>query len=130
MFLMKVFVPEAQSLNHQAKFISLVSPVAGEALFVDVVGGKTTNLGFSDFEGSLVVDVLVVAGSEMVDDGDSLPHEVHHVLGVAAGHVVLSEDLANSLSEHKANVRNGVLVAEDGADFSGGVPGLCQVENE
>ena len=128
--LMKVFVLEVQSLNHQAELVSLVSPVARKTVLTDVIRGEATDLGFGDFEGSLVVDVLVVSRAKVIDDGDGLSHEVHHVLRVRTGHVVLSEDLANSLSEHKANVRNGVLVAEDGADFSGGVPGLCQVENE
>ena len=129
-FLMKVFVLVVQSLDHQAEFVSLVAPVAWETVFADVVGSKTSNLGFGDFEGTLVVDVLVVARSEEVDDGHSLAHEVHHVLRVGAGHVVLCEDLANALAEDEADVGNSVLVTEDGADFSGGMTGLGQVENE
>ena len=129
-FLMKVFVLVVQSLDHQAEFVSLVAPVAGETVFADVVGGETTNLGFRDFEGSLVVNVLVVARAEVVDDGHCLAHEVHHVLGVGAGHVVLCEHLANALSEDETDVGNSVLVAENGTDFGGGVAGLGQVENE
>jgi len=127
---MKVFVPVAQSLDHEAEFVSLVAPVAREAVFIDVVRSKTANFGFGDFEGSLVVNVLVVAGAKVVDDGDSLTHEVHHVFRVAAGHVVLCENLANALAEDKTDVRDGVLVTEDGADFGGGVSGLSQVKNE
>lgn len=127
---MKVFVPVAQSLDHQAEFISLVAPVAGEALLADVVRGKTADFGFGDFEGSLVVNVLVVSRSKVVDDSDRLAHEVHHVLRVATGHVVLCENLANALAEDKPDVGDGVLVAEDGTDFCGGVTGLSQVKNE
>ena len=127
---MKVFVLVVQSLDHQAEFVSLVAPVAWETVFTDVVGSKTSNLGFGDFEGSLVVNVLVIARAEVVDDGDCLTHEVHHVLGVGTGHVVLCEHLANALAEDEADVGNSVLVAEDGADFGGGMTGLGQVENE
>ena len=127
---MKVFVPVAQSLDHQAEFISLVAPIAWEALLADVVRGKTADFGFGDFEGPLVVNVLVVSRSKVVDDGDSLAHEVHHVLGVGPGHIVLCEHLANALPEHEADVGDSVLVAKNGADFGGGVAGLGQIENE
>jgi len=127
---MKVFVLEVQSLDHQSEFVSLVAPITWEAVFTDVVGSKTSNLGLGDFEGTLVVDVLVVARTEVVDDGHSLAHEVHHVLGVGPGHVVFCEHLANALAEDEADVGNGVLVAQNGADFGGGVTGLGQVKND
>ncbi len=127
---MKVFVAAAESLNHQAELVSLVAPVTGEAVFTDVIRGEPANLGFGDFERSLVVNVLVVARAEVVDDGHGLAHEVHHVLGIGAGHVVFSEDLANSLAEHQTHVWDGVLVAEDGADLGRRVAGLGKVKNE
>ena len=127
---MKVSVAAAESLNHQAELVSLVAPVAGEAVFTDVIRGEPANFGFGDFECSLVVNVLVVARAEVVDDGHGLAHEVHHVLGIGAGHVVFSEDLANSLAEHQTHVRDGVLVAEDGADLGRRVAGLGKVKNE
>ena len=127
---MKVFVTEARSLNHQAELITLVSPVAGKALFTDVVRCKAADLGFGDFERSLVVNVLVVARAKVIDDGDGLSHEVHHVLRVGSGHVVFSEDLADSLAKDEAHVGDGMLVSKNGTDFSRGMPSLGQVKNE
>ena len=66
----------------------------------------------------------------MVDDGDGLAHEVHHVLWVSSTDVVLSENSADALSENKSNVRNSVLVTKNGADFRCGVTGLSEVKNE
>ena len=128
--LMKVFVLEVQSLNHQAELVSLVSPVARKTVLTDVIRGEATDLGFGDFEGSLVVDVLVVSRAKVIDDGDGLSHEVHHVLRVRAGHVVLSEDLADALAEDEAHVGDGVLVSKNGANFCCGMTCLGQVKNE
>ena len=58
---MKVFVGDVASLDHQAEFIPLVSPVAWETLLAHVVGRQTANLGFGDLQRTLVVKVLVVA---------------------------------------------------------------------
>ena len=127
---MKVFVSVAESLDHQAQLVALVSPIAREAFLADVVRCETTNLGFGDFQSTLVVNVLVVSRAEVVDDGDGLSHEVHHVLGVSAHHVVFSEELTDAHSENQASVWNGVLVSKDGADFCGGKSGFCKVKNE
>ena len=118
------------SLNHQAEFVSLVPPIRWQATFALVVVGKLADLGFRDLERSLVVDVLVVAGTEVVDDAHSLAHEVHHVLGVSAEHVVVGEDLGDALAENKTSVGNGVLVPEDRADFGTRMTGFCQVKND
>ena len=127
---MKVFVLVVQSLDHQAEFVSLVAPVAWETVFADVVGSKTSNLGFGDFKGALVVNVLVVTRTQVVDDAHGLAHEVHHVLGVGAEHVVVGKDLGNALAKDEASVGNGVLVAENRADFSAGMTGFGQVKND
>ena len=116
---MKVFVSVAESFNHQAQLVALVSPVAWEAFLADVVRCETTNLGFSDFQSTLVVNVFVVSGAEVVDDGHGLAHEVHHVLGVSAHHVVFSKELTDAHSKNQAGVGHSVLVSKDGADFSG-----------
>ena len=118
-FLMKVFVAKNRSLNHQAQFISLVAPVAWEALFSDVIRGKAADFCFRDFQGSLVVNVLVVSRAKVIDDGHGLAHEVHHVLGVGAEHVVFSQDLANALAEDETNVGDSVLVSQNRTDLSG-----------
>ena len=76
------------------------------------------------------MQIFVVATSQVVDDGDSLPHEVHHILWVCSTNVVLSKNSADALSEHKSNVRDGVLVPKNGADLCGGVTGLSEVQNE
>ncbi len=127
---MKVFVGLVESLNHQAQFITLVAPIARKTLFSDVIGSKTADFGFGYFEDTLVVEVLVVARTQMVDDTDCLAHEVHHVLRVSAGHVVLCEDLANALSEDEADIGDGVLVPKNGSDFCGGEAGFRKVKNE
>lgn len=129
-FLMKVFVAEIRSLDHQTQFVSLVAPITWEALLSDVVRGKTADFGFRDLKRSLVVNVLVVSRTEVIDDGHSLSHQIHHVLGIGAGHVGLSENLADALSEDKSDVGNGVLVSQNRTNFSGGHSGLCQVQNE
>lgn len=76
------------------------------------------------------MQVLVVPASQVVDDGDCLAHEVHHVLRVCPTDVVLSENGADALSEHKSNVRDSVLVPKDGADFCCGVTSFSEIENE
>ena len=129
-FLMKVFVAKNRSLNHQAQFVSLVAPVAWEALLCDVIRGKTADFGFRDFKCSLVVNILVVARAKVIDDGHSLSHQIHHVFRVGGDHIVLCENLANALAEDEANIRNGVLVSQNGSNFSGGKTGFCKVENE
>ena len=106
-----------RSLNHQAEFVPLVAPLAWEAPFALVVVGEFSNLGFGDLKRSLVVNVLVVARAKMVDDTDGLTHEVHHVLWVGTPHVVFSQDLADSLAEHKADVGDSVLVPQDRSDL-------------
>ena len=63
------------------------------------------------------MQILVVSASQVVDNGDSLAHEVHHVFRVSSTDVVLSENSADALSENKSNVRNSVLVTKNGADF-------------
>ena len=57
---MKVSVAAAESLNHQAELVSLVAPVAGEAVFTDVIRGEPANFGFGDFECSLVVNLSLI----------------------------------------------------------------------
>ena len=118
------------SLDHQAEFVSLVPPIGGQATFTLVVVGQFADLGFRDLKGSLVVDVLVVAGAEVVDDAHSLAHEVHHVLGVRTEHVVVGEDLGDALAKDEASVWNSVLVAEHRADFSAGMTSFRQVKND
>ena len=127
---MKVFVGVAESFNHQTQFVTLVSPIAWEAFLADVVRCETTNLGFGDFQRTLVVNVLVVSRAQVVDDGHGLSHEVHHVLGIGAHHVVFSKELTDAHSKNQAGVEYGVLVSKDGADFGGGKSGFCKVKNE
>ena len=118
------------SLDHQAEFVTLVSPIFWKATLAFVVVGEFTNFRFSDFQGPLVVDVLVISRPEMVDDANGLSHQIHHVLRVGTAHVVLSENLANALAEDQANVRNGVFVSQDRSDFSRGHTGFAHVQDE
>ena len=130
MFLMKVFVDEVDSLNHQTKFIALVPPVAGKTVFADVVRSKSADFGFGDFQSTLVVDVFMVSRAKVIDDGHGLSHEVHHVLRVSAHHVVFSEELTDALPENETGVGDGVLVPQDGTDLSGAQARFGEVKNE
>ena len=76
------------------------------------------------------MNVLVVARTEMVDDADGLTHQVHHVLWVGTSHFVLSQDLADSLAEHKANIGDSVLVSQHRPDLCGGHSGFPHFKNE
>ncbi len=117
MFLMKVFVGEVDSLNHQTKFVALVLPVAGEAVFADVVRSKSADFGFGDFQSTLVVNVLVVSRAKVIDDGHGLSHEVHQIFWVCTAKVVLSEDGSDALPKDEASVRNRVLVTKDNTNL-------------
>lgn len=121
---------KATSLDHQAEFVTLVAPIARKAAFALVVIGEFANLCLGDFERSLVVNVLVIARAKVVDDADSLTHQIHHVLGVGTAHVVLSENLTDALAEDEADVWNGVLVTQDGADFCRGHARFPHLQNE
>ena len=107
---LKELIPILLHSTMRRSFVSLVAPVTWEATFAFVVVGQAANLGFCDLQGSLVVNVFVVSRTKVVDDGDSLAHEVHHILGVATGHVVFFEDLADAHSKDQTDVGNGVLV--------------------
>ena len=98
MFLMKVFVDEVDSLNHQTKFVTLVPPVAGEAVFADVVRSESADFGFGDFQSTLVVNVLVVSRTNMFYDSNSLAHQVHHIFRICATDVIFRQYSGNTLS--------------------------------
>ena len=127
---MKKMTLRNASLHHQAEFITLVSPVAGKASFTFVIISKAADFRFSDLKGSLVVNILVVARTQVIDDANSLSHEVHHVFRIGAADTAVSEDLANALAQNKAGVGNSVFIAQDGANFCRAVTGLCKVQND
>ena len=72
----------------------------------------------------------MIATAQVVDDGHSLSHEVHHVLWVGATDVVLKENGADALSKNESDVRNGVLISKNCTDLSGGVTCFTEVKNE
>ena len=84
--------------NHQG-VITLVSPVAGKALFADVVRCKARILA-SVISSAACCNVLVVACSEVVDDGDVC--RMRFMCPRVGSVMFAGEDLADSLVKDKA----------------------------
>ena len=99
-----------ESLDHQAEFFTLVSPIGWQTTFRLVIVGKSANLRFSNFKRALVVKIFVVSTAQVVDDTDCLSHQIHQVFRVGTTNVVLYENRTDSLTENEPSVRDCVLI--------------------
>ena len=67
---------------------------------------------------------------EVIDDTDSLAHEVHEILWIGTTKVVLSENGSNALSENQTSIWDSMLVSQDNTNLRGAHTLLRILENQ